>query len=165
MIRGRTAKRPIPDLDEILGHILCTPDSAAGIDGIPYGFWRVAPLVTAWLIQQIFYFAAVNPGRIWDSFGPMHQLLIFIPKIPNAIRAADMRPLALPTTFLRMMSALIFRSLDRSLGPMMCPEQSLVGPVREAHVMCEKNAVFHGHWAGIPEQPLTISSPNQSMSG
>ena len=68
----------------------------------------------------------------------MHQLLIFIPKVPDAIRAADMRPLALPTTFHRMLSALIYESLDRSLGPMMCPEQSLVGPVMEAHVMCEK---------------------------
>ena len=69
----------IPTIDEIRNAIESSPDSAPGIDGVPYSFWRLVASWAAKVIQEFFYALEMASQDGWATFDPTIQMLIFIP--------------------------------------------------------------------------------------
>ena len=85
--------------------IRSTKDSAAGIDDVPYAFWRRIIDTTADAVQDIFRIVRDDPLAALGSAPVSEQALVFIGKKNPSVLAKGQRPLGLPTTFNRIVSA------------------------------------------------------------
>ena len=87
-----------------------SPDAAPGEDGIPYALYRLVPEVSATIMSHVLedLAGAGDPSDLvtWE------QLLVWIPKHPAATTPEEMRPLGLPTTFVRTMCVVLYRKLN-----------------------------------------------------
>ena len=79
-VRGRTVDVPLPTRQEIKQVIRNTKDSAAGIDDVPYAFWRLIIDTTADAIQDIFRVVCEDPLAALGSAPVSVQALVFIGK-------------------------------------------------------------------------------------
>ena len=131
VVKGQKVDIDIPSIKAIEHVILDSNNSAAGTDGTPYSFWRLCPRITAYWIQQLFLQAAFDPANFWRERPSLTQLLVFIPKKDEARTADGLRPLCLPTTLIRLISAVINDAVSGPIGKVMHQGQALVGNCRE----------------------------------
>eukprot|EP00972_Heterocapsa_arctica_P009736 1432582-Heterocapsa_arctica.AAC.1 len=62
--------------------------------------------------KQIFLDAQKNPAKAWDSLRDIIQLALVIPKKDTLLCAGDVRPLTLPDTLVRIISAVTLMVLS-----------------------------------------------------
>jgi hypothetical protein len=101
---------PIPPPDIFLESVHRSGDSATGSDGIPYAFYRLIPTLASKLLHQ--YLLDVS------NHAPMkvpEPLLVWIPKAVAGMTADNWRPLGLPTTFIRLLSAGVYNYVHRTV--------------------------------------------------
>ena len=99
-----------------------TTDSAPGLDGIPYAFYRLCPEMTADIIIATTSEVATWDSDHYDAMPHSYHMLVWIPKKEDAQSPDDMRPLALPTTFHRILFGVIAKLADKQL---MCAQSAL----------------------------------------
>ncbi len=79
-----------------------TPDSAAGIDGVPFAAWRAMPVITH--IQVYLFIAQIVqvPYHSFSGTPPRVQLMRWILKKVFAYDPEGRRPLGVPLSFLEL---------------------------------------------------------------
>ncbi len=133
---------PPPTIEQIESTILLTPDTAPGLDGIPYAFWRLFYQITARLILNFILQIQTTPEEAWANLAPTVQMLVWIPKIEGADTAEQMRPLALPDTFIRILAKLLSHIFSLHMVPHMNQSQALVSDTPEAQWNFERAQHF-----------------------
>ena len=97
---------PIPSISTILATLLKSGPSAPGLDGIPYEAWKIAPLPLTRVFHQFFHDLAIRPGCDPILGRGSVDLTVFIPKAAGLTSASSQRPLSIPPTWLRLISAI-----------------------------------------------------------
>ena len=136
-IGSRDCQVPRPAKEEVVEHIMNTTDSAPGLDGIPYAFYRLCPEMTADIILSTITEVATWDPMHYDAMPHSYQMLVWIPKKEDALSPDEMRPLALPTTFHRMLFGVIAKLADKHLTRFMNQAQALVSDRRDAQANFE----------------------------
>ncbi|KAJ9536720.1 hypothetical protein OSB04_un000105 [Centaurea solstitialis] len=102
-------------------------DKAPGSDGFSSKFFKAAwPIVgkdVQIAVHNFFY-----SGRLTKEIN--HTLLCFIPKIPNATRVSDFRPISCCTVLYKIISKIICDRIKPYLGGIVSPTQSAFIPGR-----------------------------------
>ena len=95
----------IPGIPQIIAILLRAGPSASGIDGLPYELWQLCPLGVATCLYHTFKLLRDHPMQCTIQFLESMDVVVFIPKAAGATAASAQRPLAIPTTLLRLFSA------------------------------------------------------------
>ena len=103
----------VPDLQALRGLLLAQRNSAPGLDGEPYEVYHQGVDFVALLLAQAHFAAEVSSDALARGLGPALDLLVWIPKVPDADVAKNWRPLQLPTCFRRLFGA----SIAEIVGP------------------------------------------------
>ena len=140
--KGRAVEVPQPSREEVLNAIRQTKDSAAGIDDVPYAFWRLICDRTADIILRIFECADACPLRLLGKAPVSEQALVFIGKKNPSVLAKGQRPLGLPTTFHRILSSVWFSTLTRAFASHLQLGQTLLAGIAETHFNHERLQVW-----------------------
>ena len=74
------------------------------------------------------------PTKDWNAVPRLIQMLVWIPKKDDPETPEDMRPLALPTTFFRILFAVLAKRADKFLCTLLDPAQALVSKDKDAHM-------------------------------
>ena len=116
-----------PDMAEYLASIHRTADSAPGTDGLPYALLRLVPDIAAALLDRFLLDLTTDPNLVRMP----EPLLVWIPKALEGLSPDNWRPLGLPTTFLRVLSAAIYNKMQAKIVGLLHPSQALLNDFRE----------------------------------
>ena len=118
---------PFPHVDSFVKVILHTPDSAAGLDGVPYAAYRVLPDLSAHILSNLLSQSILSPTHVRKP----QQLLVWIPKAEVGQHADNWRPLGMPPCAWRIISATVFGSIASLAASILHPSQALLNSFRE----------------------------------
>ena len=88
------------------------------------------------ILSTISEVATWDPGH-YDAMPHSYQMLVWMPKKDDAESPDEMRPLALPTTFHRILFGVIAKLADKHLTSFMNQAQALVSNRRDAQANFE----------------------------
>ncbi len=104
VVEGRRMHIPVPDIWVVVTDLATLKGASPGVDGVPYGVWGLMPILMA-----LFQLLSSTPWRIQAETPTLVQLLVYVQKIDQARTAEEMRPLALPWTWIRIWAGITFQ--------------------------------------------------------
>ena len=127
MHSGRSCFRNIhqctlPVDDDLLRAVVRSPDSAPGLDGLPYAAYRAAPNAASRVLTH-------RPHDYVGLHAPAPvQALVFIPKADAGSYADNFRPLGLPNTADRIIDQAVYVQMYSALRGSLHPSQTSGSP-------------------------------------
>jgi hypothetical protein len=118
---------PQPSIHAFIPVIRHSGDSATGIDGIPYGVYRLIEEPASRLMVAFVQALFLCPHTVQVPA----PLLVWIPKADAGAKADNWRPLGMPSTFHRLIAAGIYYHLVNTLPQLLHPSQALLNVFRE----------------------------------
>ena len=122
--RATFPARPAPSAARIASIILQQGGSAAGREDQPYEVFHHGIVFVLNLLAQSLYAAELGEEWLELVLGPSIDLLVWIPKIVDALLAEEMRPLQLPTCLRRLFGAVLADIVGPCVEPLLCTDQA-----------------------------------------
>ena len=119
-------QRPRPSWKRIATLVLTPAGSAPGVDGEPYEAYHCGVRFVTCLLAQAMYAAEYSDELLLLVLGDSVDLLVWIPKSPNAETPNDLRPLQLPTCFRRLFGAIIADLVGGPVEEHLSPDQAAI---------------------------------------